>query len=570
MSDTPASIESNGAEEFGSAFIGISFGNANSSIAFTKDGKVEVIADQDGYRSIPSALSYLGGDEYHGFQAKAQLIRNSKNTVVNFRDFIGKKYSEIDPTNSHVSAHPIEKDGVVGFNLAVSNQEGAEPEFVSVAEITKRHFARLKEAAAEFLGKPIEGAVIAVPTDFTSAQRQALEEIAQSAGINILQTIHEPVAALLAYDAATAGAFTTDRIVVVADFGSTRSDVAVVAVRGGLYTVLATAHNYELGGDALDKTLVDHFAKEFEKKYNADPRTESERSLAKLLAEAEVTKKTLSNTNTATISIDSLAAGYDFHSTINRLRFELLARKVFDNVSTFVEDVVKKAGLDVLDVDEVVLVGGSSHTPKIAARIESLFAETTVIRSPASSANALNPAELIARGTATQASLISGFEKKDIEESIQPVITNAPHISKPIGIVNAEGKFVTILENYTTVPIRASKVFQVATGGDFAVDVFEGEEHIVTRKIEKTKAERSEQEDEDDDEEDDFSDEDEEEREKVVKPVTKIAEAAITSVNDGAKVEVILNISADLKLGVVVREIGGQTVRGSIEGNTVA
>ncbi|KAK9323399.1 heat shock protein 70 family [Lipomyces orientalis] len=565
----------NGADtvEGTTAVIGISFGNSNSSIAFpAKDGKVEVIANQDGDRSIPSVIAYVGEDEYHGFQAKAQLIRNSENTVANFRDFIGKSYAEIDPTYSHSSAHAVEQDGVVGYKIVVSSEEDAQPEFISVAEIAKRHLGRLKESAFDFLGKPITGAVIAVPTDFSASQRQELTSIAETAGISVFQVIQEPVAALLAYDAANAGAFPEDRIVLITDFGATRSDGAVVAVRGGMYTVLATAHNYELGGTALDQTLIDHFAKEFEKKHGIDPRTESVRSLAKLAAEAEVTKKTLSASNSATISIESLAGGFDFHSTINRLRYEMLARKALDNVALFATELVKKAGLDVLDIDEVLLVGGSSHTPKIASRIESLFPETTKIASPATSPKALNPAELVARGAAVQASLVQEFEKSDIVESMLPVVANAPHLSKPVGVVLGDGSFATILESHTAMPIRKSRTFTAPKeGGDIVVEIWEGESEIVTRKVERPK-ENGDDEDNFEDDEDDFEDdEDDEERKKVVKAGTKMADVALRGVKAGAQIEVIINITADLNVGVAVRELGGQkAARGEIEGSKIA
>jgi molecular chaperone DnaK (HSP70) len=163
--------------------------------------------------------------------------------------------------------------------------------------------------------------------------------------------IHEPIAAVVAYDG-RAEAETRDKLIVVADLGGTRSDVAVIASRGGMYSILATSHDYELGGAQLDKVLVDHFAKEFIKKNKTDPR-QNARSLAKLKLETEVTKKALSLGGNATISIESLAEGMDFSSTINRTRYELLATKVFNEFVRLVETVIKKAELDVLDIDEV-------------------------------------------------------------------------------------------------------------------------------------------------------------------------------------------------------------------------
>lgn len=167
----------------------------------------------------------------------------------------------------------------------------------------------------------------------------------------MLQFISEPVAAVLAYDA-RAESQISDKIVVVADLGGTRSDIAVIASRGGIYSVLATAHDYDFNGAKLDDVLIDHFAKEFIKKNKTDPR-ENPRSLAKLKLEAEATKKALSLSSNASISVESLADGIDFSSTINRTRYELLASKIFAGFTRLIEGAVKKAELDVLDIDEV-------------------------------------------------------------------------------------------------------------------------------------------------------------------------------------------------------------------------
>lgn len=222
---------------------------------------------------------------------------------------------------------------------------------MTVSEIATRHLRRLASSASDFLGKKINAAVITVPTNYSDPQREALTKAAQVANIEVLQFIHEPVAALLAYDARSEAKI-ADKIVVVADLGGTRSDVAVIASRGGMYSILATAHDYELGGAQLDQVLVDHFAKEFMKKNKTDPR-QNPRSLAKLKLEAEGTKKALSLGGNAVLSIESLADGVDFSSTINRTRYELLAGKVFSGFTRLIEGAVKKADLDVLDVDEV-------------------------------------------------------------------------------------------------------------------------------------------------------------------------------------------------------------------------
>ena len=217
--------------------------------------------------------------------------------------------------------------------------------------MTTRHLRRLVSSASDFLGRTVNAAVITVPTDFTDAQRKALTAAAKAANLEVLQFIHEPTAAVLAYSARE-GNLSTDKNIVVADFGGTRSDAAIITSRGGMYTILATAHDYELGGHKLDDVLVEYFAKEFQKRNKVDPR-DTPRGLAKLKQEVEWTKKTLSLSSTATISIDSLAEGHDFHSNVNRTRYELLSKKVFDQMVKLVETAVSKAGLDLLDIDEV-------------------------------------------------------------------------------------------------------------------------------------------------------------------------------------------------------------------------
>lgn len=508
----------------------------------------------------------MGEDEYHGGQARAQLIRNPKNTVANFRDFLGLSYDKIDPTYAHASAHPEEQGGVTGFSI----QKNGDAEFVSVKDIATRHFDRLRDAAADFIGKPVDGAVVAVPTNFNDKQRAELTAAATAGGIKVLQIINEPTAALLAHVSAqqTAnGSSAPDKLYVVADFGGTRTDGAVIAARGGTFTVLATLHDTEIGGRKLDDALGDYIAAQFEKEHGTDPRTNA-RSLAKLLAEAETAKKTLSNTQTSNFAVESLADGIDYHTTINRLRFELAARPVFNKFVTFVQDLVKKAELDVLDIDEVLLVGGTSAVPKIASSLSAVFDEnTTTIVAPSLDSKALNPAELIARGCAIQASLIAGFDDDEVAESLQPIVTVAPHTSKPIG-VQVDGSVVEVIAVDTSLPIRKTVVVSAPDADSALVGVYELESEIVTKVLEKEEKPPA------DDDESDWSDDDEPEevREKVVKAGNRIAELGLKGIEPKGKIEVVINITRDLKLQVAARELkaGGVAVRGETPAAQVA
>ncbi|KAJ4310043.1 Hsp70 protein that interacts with Zuo1p [Fusarium piperis] len=550
--------------------IGITFGNSNSSIAFTVDDKAEVIANEDGDRQIPTVLSYVDGDEYYGGQAKSFLVRNPDNTIANFRDFLGQEFKATDPTHSHASAHPQDAAGSVVFTVKDKGSE-EEASSVSISEAATRYLRRLVGSASDYLGKKVTSAVITVPTNFSEKQREALIQAANNAGIEVLQLISDPVAAVLAYDARPE-ATVEDKIIVVADLGGTRSDVAVVASRGGMYTVLATAHDYDYAGVHLDQALMDHFAKEFQKKHNVDPR-ENARSLAKLRLESEATKRALSLGSNAQFSVESLADGFDFSVTINRIRYEMVARKVFEGFNRLIEGVVKKAGLDVLDIDEVILSGGTSHTPRIANNLRGIFPETTNILAPATSATAINPSELQARGAALQASLIQEYEAVDIEQSTHPAVTTVKHISNAIGVitVGADGEdvFTPIMPAETAAPARrVVRIPAPKEGGDVIIKVVEGGTHIkVTKPEPKAKAEEDGEKDSDDDSDFDSDEEEEEKREKVWKIGNLLAEAAIRGVKADGKVEVTINVLADLGVSVTIREVGGKGgVRGNIQG----
>ncbi|KAL4722384.1 Hsp70 protein that interacts with Zuo1p [Fusarium chlamydosporum] len=545
--------------------IGITFGNSNSSIAYTVDDKAEVIANEDGDRQIPTVLSYVDGDEYYGGQAKAFLVRNPDNTIANFRDYLGQEFKSIDPTHSHASAHPQDVSGSVAFTVKDKAEEDAST--VPVSEVTTRYLRRLVGSASDYLGKKVTSAVVTVPTNFSEKQREALIKSANEAGLEILQLISDPVAAVLAYDARPEAKI-EDKIVVVADLGGTRSDVAVIASRGGLYTILATAHDYEFAGVHLDNALMEHFAKEFQKKHNIDPRNNA-RSLAKLRLESEATKRALSLGSNAQFSVESLADGFDFSVTINRIRYEMVARKVFEGFNRLIEGVVKKAGLDVLDIDEVILSGGTAHTPRIANNLRGIFPESTEIQAPATSVSAINPSELLARGAALQASLIQEYEASDIEQSTHPAVTTVKHITNAIGVitVGADGEdvFTPIVAPETAAPARRTvHIPAPKEGGDVLIKIAEGNTHIKVTKPEPKAKEENGDKDEDDSDFDDSDEEEEETREKIWKIGNTLAEAAVKGVKAGGKVEVTINVLADLGVTVTTREVGG---KGGVRGN---
>ncbi|MBE3112074.1 MAG: Hsp70 family protein, partial [Acidobacteria bacterium] len=481
-----------------------------------------------------------------------------------------RSFKTIDPTHCHASAHPKDEGGVsfsVKDKAAGEDEVNADtPSTLSVSEVSTRYLRRVVTAASEYLGKKVTSAVITIPTNFGDKQREALTKAANDAGVEVLQLISEPVASILAYDARPE-ATVEDKIVVVADLGGTRSDITVVASRSGMYTLLSTVHDYEFAGAHLDQVLMDHFAKDFFRFHNIDPR-EQPRSLAKLKAESEATKKALSKSQNAQFSVESLAEGIDFSTSINRLRYEMLGRKVFDGFNRLIEGAIKKAGLDLLDIDEVILAGGTGHTPRVANNIASMFPETTAILAPATSATAINPSELSVRGAALQASLVQEFDAADIEQSTHPAVTTVKHITNSIGVltVGAGGDevFTPIIAPETAVPARRTiQLPAPKDGGDVLVKVVEGNTHIkVTQPEPKAKAAAG-----DDDSEEESEDEDEK-REKEWKVGATLAEAALRGAKKGGKVEVTVNVQADLGVTVSIRGVGEKGgVRGSIKGS---
>lgn len=526
------------------ATIGIAFGNSTTSFATIKDGKVDVIANPDGERFISSTLSYVDGDEYHGQQALAQVIRNPRSTIVNFRDFIGVPFEEINSEYSKYAAHPIELNGKVGYEINGNK--------ISINEVVKRHLKQIKNAAEDYLGQEIESVVLTVPTNFNEIQKSELIKISNDAGLKVKQLINEPTSALLAH-LSNKNQLLEDKIYVVADFGGIRSDAAVVSVRGGIMTLLSTEHSNKLGGIELDEALIDFFASDFQKKFKADAK-KTEKSYSKLSAASNITKKTLSNIQTANVSVDSLAEGFDYMSSINRLRFELVGRKVFSEMTQFVENVVKKAGLETLDIDSVLLVGGTSNIPKVANTLSLIFPESTEIFAPAIDSKLPNPNELNCRGAAIQASLIANFDDEEIKESLQPIIINTEHLQVPIGIKDLDGNFLTILSKETAYPIKKQISFE-SNSDNVEIEFYEGK-----RSIKETVVEPEQYSDEEED-----SEEEEPEiiREVEYLPGTLLAKMSLNGVGSGKNVDVIIQIDREGKMHLTGRS-GDVVVKGEI------
>jgi len=382
--------------------IGINFGTSYSSIAYiNQDGRPDCIANEDGDRQIASVITFSGVEELTGTRAQEQIVRNPDKTVAQFRAALGVSFADLKSLNA--SAAPvINKDDIPSYSISLNDE--AEPVIFSAQDITVKYLRRLRESGEAFLGKKITGAILSIPSFFTELQREALKEAATVAGINVLQLIHESSAAALACGVGQ-DKKNQDKTVLVGDLGGHSFDVTVISVRSGIYTILATAHDTNLGGAHLDELLVTHFSTEFKKKSKIDI-SGNRKALAKMRAACEITKRTLSQSTVSPCSVESLADGIDFHSNINRTRFDIMATKFFNRCADTIEEVLRKSDLDASEIDEVLLVGGSARIPKLTAKMRSLFPEKTTFLS------GYEPDEVIAYGCAIQANLIAGYNQR--------------------------------------------------------------------------------------------------------------------------------------------------------------
>ncbi|KAJ2659379.1 Hsp70 protein that interacts with Zuo1p [Coemansia sp. RSA 1200] len=438
-------------------YIGLSVGNHNSVIAIiNKEHRAEVIANEDGEHKTPTCIAFSGEEEYHGSQAKHQFVRNAKNTLVGFRNLLGKQYS--GDAGKHTGSARIEAgaDGKAQFVVTIENDEGQSNELRLAAEdAMERYLRRLRTTAEEYLGRKIDGAVLAHPVGFGEEQKSALQAACQKAGLELLQLIPEPVACALQYglgnDASHDDA--KDTVAVVVDVGGTGADVSVVGVHGGLFTLIGSVHTDEISGEILDEVLVKHFAGEFKKQTGIDvlDTTNDSRPIRKLRQAVELTKKTLSSATTAPCAVESLSGGMDFNSNINRTRFDIMSGKAYAPLLDAIAKAIEKAGYTSSHIDQVLLCGGAARIRKLQSRVISLFPESTVLRDDGGELD-----EVIASGCAEQAALIA----QGITDPASGADVQAKAVTKPLGLQVAADKLIPVLLKDT--PLPASRTVKVA------------------------------------------------------------------------------------------------------------
>ncbi|KAM7187942.1 Heat shock protein 70 family [Naviculisporaceae sp. PSN 640] len=432
------------ADEVYDGAVGIDLGTTYSCVATYEGTNVEIIANEQGSFTTPSFVSFNENERLIGEAAKNQAAMNPKNTIFDIKRLIGRRFD--DPvTKKDIESWPfkvIEDDG----NPKVEVEYLGSTHTFSPQEISAMVLTKMKEIAEVKIGKKVEKAVITVPAYFNDNQRQATKDAGAIAGLNVLRIINEPTAAAIAYGLGS-GKSSKSRNVLIYDLGGGTFDVSLLNIEGGVFTVKATAGDTHLGGQDFDTNLMLHFQKEFQRKTKKDLSGDA-RALRRLRTACERAKRTLSSGAQTTIEIDSLFDGEDFNAQITRARFEDINAKAFSGTLEPVAQVLKDAGLEKSQVDEIVLVGGSTRIPRIQKLLVDFFDGKKLEKS-------INPDEAVAYGAAVQAGILSG--KATSADTADLLLLDV--VPLDLGVAMEGNIFAPVVPRGQTVPTIKKRTF---------------------------------------------------------------------------------------------------------------
>jgi len=428
--------------------VGIDLGTTNSCVAVMEGGKPTVIANAEGFRTTPSVVAFAkNGDNLVGQIAKRQAVMNTENTFYSVKRFIGRRFEEVSNEATEVSYKVLSNNGNVKLDCPIAGKAFA-PE-----EISAKVLRKLVEDASKYLGETVTQAVITVPAYFNDSQRQATKDAGKIAGIEVLRIINEPTAASLAYGFDKK----SNETILVFDLGGGTFDVSVLEVGDGVFEVLATSGDTHLGGDDFDKKIVDFLADKFKKAEGIDLRKDKQ-ALQRLTEAAEKAKIELSSVTQAEINLPFITATQDgpkhLDTTLTRAQFEELCSDLIDRCRVPVENALRDAKLNKGDIDEVVLVGGSTRIPAVQQIVKQVLGKDPN--------QTVNPDEVVAVGAAIQAGVLAGDVTGILLLDVTPL---------SLGVETLGGVMTKIIPRNTTIPTKKSEVFSTAVDGQTNVEI---------------------------------------------------------------------------------------------------